>query len=35
MTTAQLCIITTIVVYLVAMVFIGVYYSRKGSGENT
>lgn len=35
MTTAQLCIIATIVIYLVAMVFIGVYYSRKGSGENT
>ena len=35
MTTAQLCIISTIVIYLVAMVFIGVYYSRKGSGENT
>ena len=35
MTSAQLCIIGTIVIYLVAMVFIGVYYSRKGSGENT
>ncbi len=35
MTASQLCIIGTIVVYLVAMVFIGVYYSRKGSGENT
>ena len=35
MTGAQLCIIATIVIYLVAMVFIGVYFSRKGSGENT
>lgn len=34
MTTSQLCIIATIVIYLVAMVFIGFYYSRKGSGEN-
>ena len=35
MTAAQLCIIATIVIYLVAMVFIGVWFSRKGSGENT
>ena len=35
MTTAQLCIVATIVVYLVAMVFIGVWFSRKGSGDNT
>ena len=35
MTVSQLCIVATIVIYLVAMVFIGVYYSRKGSGENT
>ena len=35
MTAAQLCIISTIVIYLVAMVFIGVWFSRKGSGENT
>ena len=35
MTVSQLCIVATIVIYLVAMVFSGVYYSRKGSGENT
>ena len=34
-TAAQLCIIATIVVYLVGMVFIGFWYGRKGSGENT
>ena len=35
MTTAQLCIVATIVTYLVCMVFVGFYYSRKGSGETT
>ncbi|MBR1659843.1 MAG: sodium/proline symporter [Oscillospiraceae bacterium] len=35
MTAAQLCIIATIVIYLVAMVFIGFWFGRKGSGENT
>lgn len=32
MSTAQICIIATIVVYLVAMVLIGVYFSRKSTG---
>ena len=35
MTTAQLGIVATIVTYLVVMVFIGFYYGRKGSGDNT
>lgn len=35
MTTAQICIIATIVVYLVAMILVGVYFSRKGSGDSS
>ncbi|MBR1690971.1 MAG: sodium/proline symporter [Oscillibacter sp.] len=35
MTSAQFLIVATIVVYLMAMVFVGVYFSRKGSGENS
>lgn len=35
MTTAQIMILMTIVVYLLAMVFVGVYFSRKGSGSNS
>ncbi len=35
MTNAQFLIISTIVIYLMAMVFIGVYFSRKGSGDNS
>ncbi len=30
MSTSQICILLTIVVYLVAMVLVGVYCSRKG-----
>ena len=35
MTTAQVCIIATIVVYLVAMVLVGVYFSRKGGSASS
>lgn len=35
MTTPQLCIIATIVVYLVAMVLVGVYCSRKGGSSSS
>jgi len=35
MTSAQVLILLTIVAYLVAMVLIGVYFSRKGSGSNS
>ena len=35
MTTSQLCIIATIVVYLVAMVLVGVYCSRKGGSSSS
>lgn len=35
MTTAQFCILSAIVIYLVATILIGVYYSRKGSGESS
>lgn len=35
MTTSQILIIATIVVYLIAMVLVGVYYSRKGSGATS
>lgn len=35
MTTSQFCIIATIVVYLVAMVLVGVYCSRKGGGSSS
>ena len=35
MTTAQICIITAIVIYLVVMVGVGVFYSRKGGGSSS
>lgn len=35
MTGSQLCIIVTIAAYLIAMVLIGVYFSRRGSGKNS
>ena len=35
MTTSKILIIATIVVYLIAMVLVGVYYSRKGSGATS
>ncbi len=35
MTNAQLCILLTIAVYLIAMVLVGVYCGRKGSGESS
>lgn len=35
MTTAQICILAAIVIYLVAMVLVGVYFSRKGSGDSS
>lgn len=35
MTTSQFCIIATIVVYLVAMVLVGVYCSRKGGSSSS
>ena len=35
MTTAKLCIILAIVIYLVIMVSIGFYYSRKGGGSTS
>ncbi len=35
MTTEQFCIITTIAIYLLAMVYVGVYFSRKGSGASS
>lgn len=35
MTTAQFCILSAIVIYLIVTVLIGVYYSRKGSGESS
>ena len=35
MTTAKLCIIIAIVVYLIAMVGVGVFYSRKGGGSTS
>lgn len=35
MTTAQFCILASIVIYLVSTILIGVYYSRKGSGESS
>jgi len=35
MTSAQVLILLTIVAYLVAMVLIGVYFSRKGSGSSS
>ena len=35
MTTAQILIVVTIAAYLLAMVLVGVYFSRKGSGDNS
>ncbi|WP_308589602.1 sodium/proline symporter [uncultured Oscillibacter sp.] len=35
MRSEQICILLVIVVYLAAMVLVGVYFSRKGSGENS
>ncbi len=35
MTTAQLCILFSIVVYLAGMIAVGVYFSRKGSGGSS
>ena len=35
MTTAKLCIIIAIVVYLIIMVAVGVFYSRKGSSNSS
>ena len=35
MTTAQICIIATILIYLVAMVLVGVYFSRKGGSSSS
>ncbi len=35
MTTASFCILIAIVVYLVAMVGVGIYYSKQGSGNDT
>lgn len=35
MTSAQILIVLTIAVYLVAMVLVGVYFSKKGSGDNS
>lgn len=35
MTTAQICILAAIVIYLVAMVLVGVYFSRQGGGSSS
>ena len=35
MTTAQFLMIFTIIVYLVGMVYVGFYFSRKGSGSSS
>lgn len=35
MALSQICIMATIVLYLVAMILIGLYFSRKGSGSDT
>ncbi len=35
MTSAQIIIVVTIVLYLVAMVFVGVYFWQKGSGSSS
>jgi len=35
MTTAQFCILSAIVIYLISTVLIGVYFSRRGSGETS
>ena len=34
MTSAQIIIVVTIVLYLVAMVFVGVYFGKKGSSSS-
>ena len=33
MTTEQFCIIAAIVIYLLGMVYVGFYFSRKGGGS--
>lgn len=35
MTTAQFCIIITIIIYLCGMIYVGFYFSRKGSGSSS
>lgn len=35
MTTPQFCILSAIVLYLIATVLVGVYFSRKGSGDSS
>ena len=35
MTTALFCILAAIIIYLTATILIGVYYGRKGSGDNS
>jgi sodium/proline symporter len=35
MTSAQLCIIATIVLYLIGMVYVGFYFSRRGGGSTS
>lgn len=35
MTGSQICIMATIFLYLVSMILVGVYFSRKGSGSDT
>lgn len=35
MTTAQFCIIATIIVYLLVMIYVGFYFSRKGGGSSS
>ena len=35
MTTAKICIILAIVIYLIVMVAVGVFYSRKGGGSTS
>ena len=35
MTSAQIIIVVTIVLYLVAMVFVGVYFGTKGSRSSS
>ncbi len=35
MTTAQFCILVTIVIYLMGMVYVGFYFSRRGVGDSS
>ena len=35
MTTAQFCIIAAIIIYLIVMIYVGFYFSRKGSGSSS